>query len=134
MAIEIITKPKVEIDPSILSEIKTQVHEQGQVVFHCLYHNKYNFPSAIRIWPTTFLMDHHSDHKSGLVHAEKIVYAPTWQPVLPNTSSYFSLFFTGLPRDCTMFDFVEETGLESGAFIFKDIPRNSADIYYARIV
>ena len=32
-----------------------------------------------------------------------------------------------------LFDFVEETNSESGAFIFKNIKRNQADVYYARI-
>ncbi len=134
MGIEIITKPKVEIDPSILKEFEMSVHEKGQVIFHCMYHNQYNFEAAIRIWRTTYLFDHHSDHKSEMVHAEKIVFAPQWQLVWPKSSSQFTLIFSGLPKSCTVFDFVEESGSESGAFIFRNIPRNSADVYYARIV
>ncbi len=134
MAIEIITKPKVQISPSILADLQEKVQEQGQVIFHCLYTNAYPFESAIRIWPSTYLYDHHSDHKSEIVHAEKIVYAPDWQIVLPNTTTHFSLIFSGLPRSCSVFDFVEETGSESGAFVFKNIARNQSDVYYARIV
>lgn len=134
MPIEIITKPKIQIDSSILEELETQIHEEGQVIFHCLYHNKYMFESAIRIWKTTYLFDLHSDHKSNLIHAEKIVYAPEWQVVPPFSSSYFTLIFSGLPKSCTLFDFVENTKTEYGAFIFKNIPRNQADVYYARII
>lgn len=133
MAIEIITKPKVEIDASILADLKEQIQEAGQVVFHCFYKNKYPFESAIRIWMTTYLYDHHSDHKSEMVHAEKIVYAPDWQIVPSHATSHFSLIFSGLPKSCTLFDFVEQTGSEGGAFIFKNVPRNDADVYYARI-
>ncbi|WP_235297080.1 hypothetical protein [Portibacter marinus] len=133
MAIEIIEKPKVEISPDILKEIRTKIHEKGQVIFHCLYHNRYFFETAIRIWPSTYLYDHHSDHKSEMVHAEKIVYAPEWQMVAPMSSSYFTLIFEGLPKSCSVFDFIEQTGSESGAFIFKNIKRNNADVYYARI-
>ncbi|GLR15865.1 hypothetical protein [Portibacter lacus] len=133
MAIEIITKPKVEIDPSLLNDLKTQIHEQGQVIFHCLYNNRFFFETAIRIWSSTYLYDHHSDHKSELVHAEKIVYAPEWQMVPPMSSSHFTLIFSGLPKSCTLFDFVEQTNSEQGAFIFKNIERNNQDVYYARI-
>ena len=134
MAIEIITKPKVEISPELLSELESQVSEEGQVIFHCLYANKYPFETAIRIWSSTYLHDHNSDHHSKLVHAEKIVYAPEWQIVPPFSASHFSLFFTGLPKSCTVFDFVEETNSESGAFVFKNIKRNQADVYYAKII
>lgn len=134
MAIEIITKPKIEISPEILKQLVSQVNEEGQVVFHCLFANKYPFETAIRIWTSTYLHDHHTEHISKLVHAERIVYAPQWQIVPPFSASHFSLFFTGLPKSCTHFDFVEETNSESGAFIFKNIIRNQADIYYAKIL
>ena len=134
MAIEIITKPKVEIDSSILRDLEAKVQEAGQVVFHCFFNNSYPFESAIRIWSTTFLFDHDSDHKSDLVHAEKIVYAPDWQLVAPSSTVSFSLIFSGLPKSCDVFDFVEETGSETGAFIFKNIKRNQSDIYYAKIM
>lgn len=133
MEIDIITKPKVDIAPALLNDLKSQIHEQGQVIFHCLYNSPYLYETAIRIWPSTYLFDHHSDHKSELVHIEKIVYAPQWQVVPPMSSSHFTLIFSGLPDTCTVFDFVEHTNEERGAFIFKNIDRNAQDVYFAQI-
>ena len=67
-----ITKPKVEISPSILDEIKTQVYEAGQVVIHFVYQNEdFWIGSKIRIWPSSYLYDKGSAHISELVHCEK---------------------------------------------------------------
>ena len=73
----IIQKPKIEIDPEIIQQIAEQVHEQGQVVVHCILDAVEDL--LIRIWPTTVLYDQHSDHVSDLVHAENISIYPQWQ-------------------------------------------------------
>ena len=129
-----ITKPKVEISPSILVEIKTQVYEAGQVVIHFVYQNEdFWIGSKIRIWPSSYLYDKGSAHISELVHCENIVQAPMWQEVTFGTKCYFTLIFSGLPRDCSTFDFIEDCGGEGGGFEVLDVARNESDIYYFKI-
>ncbi len=126
----IIKKPKVNISPEILQELKAQVHEQGQVVVHCI--QEINVPTLIRIWPTTYLYDQHSDHRSDLVHAVNISYFPEWKAVGYGEHS-FTLIFSGLPKSCIVFDLIEHCDNESGAFKVMSITRTSSDVYYVRI-
>lgn len=134
MSTTVITKPKVEIDPKLLKEIKTQVHELGQVVLHFIYTVPQSlYPSYIRIWPTTFLYDKGSAHKSELVHIENISLYPTWYECQPGGKYYFTLIFSGLPKSCTSFDFIEHCTNQAGAFAVHDISRNNSDVYYLRM-
>jgi len=126
----IIDKPKVEISPEILNELKELIHEQGQVVVHCI--QIADFPSLIRIWPTTHLYDHHSEHVSDLVHAENICYFPKWKAVAEG-ENYFTLIFSGLPNHCVVFDLIEHCTNEGGAFKVMSITRNESDVYYVRV-
>ena len=129
-----IKKPKVDISPRILEEIKTQIHEAGQVVIHFVYHNEdYWIGSKIRIWPSSYLYDKGSAHISDLVHCENIVKAPMWQEVIFGKKCYFTLIFSGLPRDCSSFDFIEDCGSEGGGFEVLDVARNESDIYFFKI-
>ncbi len=131
MGYTVVTKPKVEIDPDLLHKIEGQVHEMGQVVLHFIYRSPLgDYPSMIRIWPTTYLYDQHSDHVSELVHAENITYYPTWHICPPGKDQFFTLIFSGLPRACQVFDFIEKCTNEIGAFRVLNISRNSQDVYY----
>ena len=134
MSTKIITRPKVEIDPSLLEEIKSQTQEMGQVVIHFIYHTPaFAGESKIRIWPSTYLYDHDSPHKSELVHAENITYYPEWYECSPGSTNYFTLIFSGLPKACSTFDFIEHCDSQWGAFEVRNIPRNTSDVYFVRI-
>lgn len=126
----IVKNPKVSISPEILRELETQVHEQGQVVIHCLH--SASEPTFIRIWPSTFLYDHHSEHKSELVHAENISYYPQWKAV-ETGESHFTLIFSGLPKSCLVFDLKEHCVNQGGAFQVHSIVRNDSDVYYVQV-
>jgi hypothetical protein len=130
MSLEVITRPSISIDPEILKELKNQTEEQGQVVLHFLYNAPVSMIMNIRIWPTTYLYDQHSSHRSDLVHIEHICLAPMWMPCFPGEKLYFTLIFSGLPKSCTVFDFVEECHSEGGAFEARGIIRNNSDVYY----
>ena len=83
----------------------------------------------IRIWKTTYLVDHSSGTRSKLLHAENITMAPVWTQI-PNGALYsFLLVFSGLPKACKQFDLVEEIS-EPGGFFIKDIGRNDTDVYH----
>ncbi|MBT8191596.1 MAG: hypothetical protein HKO89_07330 [Saprospiraceae bacterium] len=125
----LIEEPKINISPSLLEELEHQIHEQGQVVVHCILESL--FPTYIRIWPTTYLYDQNSPHKSELVHAEKISYFPVWT-LTEGGETYFSLIFSGLPKTCLVFDLIEHCSNESGAFKVLSIPRNEQDVYYVQ--
>ncbi len=133
MSTSIITKPKIEIATELLNEIKSQIHEQGQVVLHFILRNSSNFESAIRIWPTSYLYDNQSSHTSELVHAENITMFPVWQVVEPMSTNYFTLIFSGLPKSCLSFDFVEDCKGSPGAWSLKNIKRNESDVYFLKI-
>lgn len=126
----LIANPKTEISTELLNKLKEQIHEQGQVVIHCIH--KTDFPSYIRIWPTTFLFDQHSDHISKLVHAENISYFPQWKPIASG-ENHFTLIFTGLTRSCLVFDLLEQCENQDGAFRVNSITRNDSDVYYVEI-
>lgn len=132
MCAHIISKPTVSIDEAILNELETSIHEAGQVVVHCIHQNMSDFPALIRIWPTTYLFDQHSDHCSDLVLAENISYYPEWTPV-GRGHKYFSLIFSGLPEDCTVFDLIEDCKGGFHPFQVKNIRRNDTDVYFVQV-
>ncbi len=131
MATHIITNPKVEIDQELRAHLQEMVKDEGQVVLHFIYVSL-GLGDLIRIWPTTFLYDYHSSHKSDLVHMEGITMYPTWTPCTPGVNS-FSLFFSGLPADCVRFDFVEHCMSQGGNFEVRGIQRNATDVYFLKI-
>lgn len=126
----VVKNPKVDIDPALLAELKTQIHEAGQVVVHCIQNSKE--PSFIRIWPSTFLYDHHSEHRSNLVHAENITYFPEWKAV-SGGDTHFTLVFSGLPKSVKVFDLQEQCQNQAGAFKVFSIARNNSDVYYVQV-
>jgi hypothetical protein len=133
MSTTVITKPKVEIAPDLLAKLRTQTEEAGQVILHFLHYNWSFYPSKIRIWPSSYLFDIHSDHRSELVHAENITWYPEWMDVPPMGVDFFTLIFSGLPKSCTVFDFEEHCHNQAGAFVVRNIARNESDVYYLRL-
>jgi len=135
MCATIIKKPKTKISKKLLREIKTQSEEMGQVVLHFVFQTNDSSlgDSLIRIWPTTYLYDLHSAHKSELVHIENITYYPTWFLCPAGTETYFTLIFSGLPKSCTAFDFIEHCTNQAGAFQMKNIQRNNSDVYFLQL-
>jgi len=128
----IITQPKVEIDQDILRKFQEQIQEAGQVVIHCVSTDSLGWGMHIRIWPTTFLLDQGSSHRSEMVHVENIVLAPNWQYLAPAEKLHYSLIFSGLPKSCTTFDLIE-FGEGKNCFSALDIARNKSDVYYVRL-
>jgi len=129
----VVTKPEIEISSEIKKRIKHQVEEMGQVVIHFTVDNPSGQDSYIRIWPTTYLYDQHSSHNSELVHIENIVYYPDWQLCPGGSGTQFTLVFSGLPKSCRTFDFIEHCTNQGGAFEVRDIARNKSDVYYLKM-
>jgi len=127
---ETINKPIIEKE--ILESLQTKVEEEKQVIVHCCFPASPFLGNLIRIWRSTYLFDNNSDHKSHLIHAENISIYPNWTPVPLMKDFWFTLVFSGLPKDCKSFDF-QEVIPEEGGFFVQSIKRNSSDIYKIKI-
>jgi hypothetical protein len=127
---ETIAKPIIEKE--ILESLQTKVEEEKQVIVHCCFPASPFLGNLIRIWRSTYLFDNNSDHKSHLIHAENISIYPNWTPVPFMKDFWFTLVFSGLPKDCKSFDF-QEVIPEEGGFFVQSIKRNSSDIYKIKI-
>ena len=135
MSATIIKKPETKISNKLLNEIKAQTEEMGQVVLHFVFKTSNSMlgDTLIRIWPTSYLYDLHSSHKSELVHIENITYYPDWFLCPAGTETFFTLIFSGLPKSCTAFDFIEHCTNQSGAFLVENIQRNKSDVYFLQL-
>ncbi|MBH1960421.1 MULTISPECIES: hypothetical protein [Chryseobacterium group] len=125
-----ITKP--EICQEILEALQTEIQEEKQVIVHCCFPATFYDGSLIRIWRSTFLVDERLKHKSSLIHHENISIFPYWTAVPPMQDYWFTLVFSGLPKDCTSFDLREEIP-EEGGFLVKNIKRNGTDVYRVKL-
>lgn len=124
-----VTKP--EIDAGVLTSIDPGTLEDAHIYVHCHYQNDLD-EMFIRVWRSTFLVDKHSDAHAQLLHAENISIAPSWT-IIPGKMSYtFLLIFSSLPKDCKLFDLVEDIP-QPGGFHVSNITRNSQDVYHVTI-
>ena len=127
----IITKPDVSIDTDTLLQLNTFTQVESLVVVHCSYTSA-GFMDLIRIWPTTYLIDQGSSHKSKLVHAENVSIAPIWTRLAYGETRVFTLIFSGLPKSCSVFDFIESVP-EPNGFEIRNIKRNGSDVYFVEV-
>ncbi len=127
----IITKPGKVISPELLAELSALTSTESQVIVHCIYNSPVG-DDGIRIWPSTYLFDHHSDHVSSLVHAENITMYPTWTWTKKGDNT-FTLIFSGLPKSCRVFDLIEDCNGSPGSFRVTAIKRTKDDVYYISI-
>lgn len=122
--------PSVEERTLHLADLAAEVEEHGQITVHC--HFAAGLADAIRIWPSTFLICRLTGHRSQLLFAEGIPLAPEWLPVPAGREICFTLLFAGLPRECVLFDLVEEIP-EPGGFSANGILRNGMDVYRVEV-
>ena len=125
-----ITKP--EIAEEILEMLQAKTEEEKQVIVHCCFPATPIFGNLIRIWQSTFLIDRNSEHKSHLIHAENIAVFPYWSEVTAMKDFWFTLVFSGLPKDCKSFD-LKEIIPEEGGFSVENIKRNNTDVYRVKL-
>ncbi len=127
---ETIVKP--QISEEILRKLQTEMVEEKQVILHCCYKSEFFLEEKIRIWSSTYLIDRHSDHISKLIHFGNISLSPNWTDVPYGKEYWFTLVFTGLPKDCKVFDFIEMIPQNNG-FFEEGIVRNGSDVYKIRL-
>jgi hypothetical protein len=128
--IEVPTRPKV--DAEVLTSINAWTLEDQHVYVHCYFKN--DLPEMlIRVWRSTFLIDKVSGARSELVHAERISLAPQWTIIQGKITFSFLLIFSALPKDCKVFDLLEDIP-QSGGFFVSGIKRNELDVYHVDIL
>lgn len=103
-------------------ETKTLEDAERQTVVHC----HYDAQMAVRVWPSTFLVELESGRRAKLITAFNISFAPEW--TYGNSEPVFTLIFEGLSEGCAVFDLVEDIPLPE-PFIVKGIVRNQTDVY-----
>jgi len=115
----------IEIEEEI--EVKTLESEERQTIVHCRVTSEDAY--AIRIWPSTFLIEHGSDKRAKLITAFNISFAPQWTI---NDGKGFTLIFEGLSKGCSSFD-LKEVIPEEGGFKVLGIQRNNMDVYQVNL-
>lgn len=124
-------EPDFKIDSDLSESVRNKVSESKQVIVNCTYNTLF-YPSAVRIWKTTYLCDCNSIHKSKLLFAYNIPFFPIWRPIPADSKLTFSLIFSGLPSNCNSFNLFEDIP-EEGGFFIENILRNKSDVYNIRI-
>jgi hypothetical protein len=100
--------------------------EERQTIIHCTY----NPESAVRIWPSTFLIEKESGRQAKLLTAFNISFAPEW--TLATNGNKFTLIFEGLSKECQQFDLVEVIDLPD-PFVIRNIQRTKSDVYNLQV-
>ncbi len=124
-------KTKPEIDGEVLASIDPSTLEDSFVYVHCYFENQSD-DMLIRIWRSTYLIDRASGSRSKLVHVENISYAPLWTMIPKKGTFSFLLIFSALPKDCLVFDLLEDIS-QAGGFSVQAIKRNELDVYHVNI-
>lgn len=109
---KVISKPIIVKE--ILEKLQTKIEEEKQVIVHCCYPASPFLGNLIRIWNSTYLIDESLGHRSQLIHTENISVFPKWTVVPFMKDFWFTLVFSGLPKDCKSFDFKEIIPEEGG--------------------
>lgn len=117
---EKITRTKTEVK----EEVKTLESEERQTIVHCTCGSPEDV-YAVRIWPSTYLIEHGTDRRAKLITAFNISFAPQWTL---NDGKGFTLIFEGLSKGCTSFD-LKEIIPQEGGFEVLNIQRNQMDVY-----
>ncbi|WP_312768807.1 hypothetical protein [Epilithonimonas sp.] len=127
---ETIVKPYIADE--LLEKIRSEIVEEKQVILHCCYKSEFFLEEKIRIWSSIYLVDRQSEHVSKLVHFENISLFPEWTDVPFGKEYWFTLVFSGLPKNCKVFDFIELIPQNNG-FFQEGIVRNSSDVYKIKL-
>lgn len=127
MSSTIIQKPVFK--PDIDFKVQQDVLEERSTIVHCTVTGYPFFVTAIRIWPTTFLIQENGERKK-LLQAYNITPYPNWKLVW--SGHVFTLVFEGLDKDCLLFDLLEDIP-QPGGFHIENIERNGQDVYHVEI-
>ncbi len=122
--LEVKEKPKTK--KKAKAKAKTLPSTERQTIVHCTY----NPEMAVRVWPSTFLIEKESGKKVKLLTAFNISFAPDW--TFATNGNKFTLIFGGLSKSCTQFDLMEIIPLPD-PFIVRNIQRTKSDVYNLQV-
>ena len=125
-----ISSPSVNLDQKLKDKLVSQIQEENVVMVHCTFNSVMD--GGIRIWNSTFLIDHISSTRCKMLHAQNITTAPAWTIVPAGTTFRFTLIFESLPKSCEVFDLLEDIP-ETDGFFIQNIRRNKSDVYHVKI-
>ena len=125
------TKPATKTGDEIKEELLAHIDGKGIVIIHCSLTAKNDMQT--RIWDTTHLRDNNYKHKSTLLHAKNITLAPEWMDIQEGSTIKFTLIFSALPKNCEVFDLIEDVHDDS-RFTILDIEREPKDVYHLILV
>ena len=125
-------QPQIQIPKELKEELATQTETESQVIVHINY---FTGPNAglLRVWNNTYLECKDSKIKSRLLFSDNIAIYPEWREVDAYTTVNFTLLFENLPKECNSFDLIEDIP-EEGGFLFRDIPKNSSNVYSLKLM
>lgn len=123
-----VVQPQTEVEEVVSYQLKGEIDVESQVIIHCTFTST-GWGEGIRIWPSTYLYDNNSPHRSELLYSENIAKFPQWTFLKPFKKAHFTLVFSGLPKSCKSFDLIEEIPQNDG-FEFFNILRNKTDVYH----
>jgi hypothetical protein len=127
---EVITEREVKIEKEVVKLAKESAEIEKQVIVHVTIKSSHTW-WQLRIWPSTYLIPKEGIIKSKLLNVENIPFYPQWLHIF-GKSHRFTLIFEGLPKDCEVFDLIEEIPQEGG-FKALGIKRNLSDVYHVKI-
>lgn len=122
----------IEIAKELKEQIATQTEIESQVFVH-IHFQPPLIPQVLRVWSNTYLRCKESGVRCKMLFSENIAVYPQWTRVEPGVPFSFALIFENLPKKCLTFDLIEEIP-EEGGFVFKDIERNSSNVYNLKLL
>jgi hypothetical protein len=99
---------------------------------HCYFQNEWK-DALVRIWKTTFLVDHATGLKSGLIHAENIALLRCGRLIPDKITHNFLFDLRSLAKGCSQFGPYRRIFLSLVDFCVKNIQRNQRDVYHVDI-
>jgi len=125
-------RAKPTVDRSTQVTLKPELLNDSYIYVHCNFHNRWQ-GMMVRIWKSTYLIDHTSEARSKLIHAENITIAPAWTAIPDRKDYSFLLIFESLPGSCKAFDLLEDIP-QAGGFQVTAVRRNQTDVYHVNIL
>jgi len=119
----------------VSNDLLESTEEEGFTYLHCTYYTSPNWDAGwwINIWKTSYLSSNTSSDKLELLNAIGVPLAPD-KVYLKGKGDYikFTLIFPAVPKDWSIFNFIELCGGSNGLSI-SNINRNNTGVYKVRI-
>ena len=125
-------KTLVQVHNEPIETLLANAQEQGQVIIHCLHYGCSSecgktLKCELKLNPNVQLIPTNGSRPSKLIQTYNIN-LPPGRTFKNSYGTEFTLIFTGLPKNCTEFDFIEPDEGGKG-WEAKNIKRNKTDLY-----